>query len=204
MLELIGLAAFSYLLGSIPTAYIAGKLKSDVDIRKKGSGNVGATNALVIIGPLFGIAVYIVDLLKGLIPVLLAKHYIGTDLSMGLCGLCAVLGHDFSVFLAFTGGKGVATTTGAVFGINSLVMWIIVLLWFVVLVPITNQFILSSLICLALIPILMFVFKLSWTLVIFGALYFLVGLFTHRQDIVRIARREEPRAFDSIKKYLKK
>lgn len=204
MLKLSALVIFSYLLGSIPSAFIAGKIKKHIDIRKAGTGNVGATNVLLVIGPVVAIMVYIVDLLKGLFPVLLAREIIGTDLSMGLCGLAAILGHDYSIFLRFSGGKGIATTTGAMFGINSTIIWIIIFAWFIILVPVTNYFILSSLICLLGIPILMFFFKLSDTFIIFGILYFLVGLFTHRDAVVRIARGKENRAFDSIKKYFSK
>lgn len=204
MLSIVLLVVFSYLLGSIPTAYLAGKLKRGIDIRKRGSGNVGATNALVIIGPLVGLLVYIIDLLKGLIPVLIAKRFLGTDLSMGLAGLAAIIGHDYPIFLGFSGGKGVATTTGVMFGLDQRIMWIIVIAWFVVLVPLTNQFILSSLLCMLLIPLLMFTFRLSSTVVIFGCLYFLVGLFAHREDVVRIVKGQSPKAFDMVRQYLKR
>ncbi len=204
MLELIILIIASYLLGSIPSAYIAGKIKKGFDIRKQGSRNVGATNTLVMVGPISAVLVYSVDLFKGLIPVLIAKRLFGCDLSMGLAGLAAIIGHDYPIYLGFTGGKGVATTTGVMFGINAVIMWIIIFLWFVILVPVTNQFILSSLICILMIPVLMAVFKVSNTLLIFGLLYFLVGAFTHRGDIATIAQGKSPRAFDSIKKYLKK
>jgi len=204
MLKLSALVIFSYLLGSIPSAYIAGKIKKHIDIRKVGTGNVGATNVLLVIGPIVAVLVYAVDLLKGLFPVLIARNIIGTDLSMGLCGLAAILGHDYSIFLRFTGGKGVATTTGVMFGINAVIISIVTVTWFLLLVPVTNYFILSSLIAMLMIPILMYLFKLSNTFIVFGILYFLVGLFTHRDAVVRIARGKEKRAFDSIKKYFSK
>jgi glycerol-3-phosphate acyltransferase PlsY len=189
-------------MGSFPSAYLAGKIRKGIDIRREGSCNAGATNVLIVVGPIFAALVYIADLLKGLIPVLLARNIIGTDISMGLCGLAAILGHDFPVFIRFSGGKGVATTTGAMFGINAVIISIIILAW-IVLVGITDYFILSSLICMLLIPILMYFFKLSLTYVIFGALYFLIGLFTHRADVVRIFSGKHPKAFDSIKKYFR-
>lgn len=201
MLKLSALVIFSYLLGSIPSAYIAGKIRKSIDIRKAGTGNVGATNVLLVIGPIVAALVYAVDLLKGLIPVLLAGNIIGSDLSMGLCGLAAILGHDYPVFLKFSGGKGVATTTGVMFGINAVIIWIVIFAWFIVLVPATNYFILSSLICLLGIPILMYLFKLSNTFIVFGILYFLVGLFTHRDAVVRILTGKEKRALSSIRSY---
>ena len=200
-IELFLLTIFAYLLGSIPSAYIAGKIKKHVDIRKAGTGNVGATNVLLVIGPAVAAMVYIVDLLKGLFPVLLARVIIGTDLSMGLCGLAAILGHDYSIFLKFSGGKGVATTTGVMFGINAQIILILIFAWFIILVPVTNYFILSSLICILGIPVLMYLFKLSNTLIIFGILYFLVGLFTHRDAVVRIVNGKEKRALSSIRSY---
>jgi len=203
MLKLIVLVIFSYFLGSFPSAYLAGKLKKGIDIRKKGSGNAGATNVLIVVGPIFAILVYVVDLLKGLIPVLLAREYFGTDLSMGLAGMAAILGHDFSVFLRFSGGKGVATTTGALFGINSAVMTILIFAW-IIFVALTNYFILSSLICMLFIPISMYFFKLSNTFIIFGVLYLFVGLFTHRLDIVKIFKGQEPKALSSVKKFFRK
>jgi glycerol-3-phosphate acyltransferase PlsY len=200
MIKLIAIAAFAYLLGSFPTAYLAAKIRKGMDIRRVGTGNAGATNVLVVAGPLLAALVYVIDLLKGLVPVLLARNFIGTDISMGLAGFAAILGHDFSIFLGFSGGKGVATTTGAMFGINSWIISIIIIAW-VILVGVTNYFILSSLICMLSIPILMYFFKLSNTFLIFGVLYFLVGLFTHRHDVVRIFSGREEKALSSINKY---
>jgi glycerol-3-phosphate acyltransferase PlsY len=200
ILKLTGLVVFSYLLGSFPSAYVAAKIKKGIDIRRYGTGNVGATNVLLVVGPVFAVLVYIIDLLKGLVPVLLARSIIGTDLSMGLTGLAAILGHDFSVFLKFSGGKGVATTTGVMFGINSLIALIVILAW-LVFVVITDNFILSSLLCMLYIPILMCSFRLSSTYVIFGVLYFLAGLFTHREDIVRIFSGQGNKALPAVRKY---
>ena len=204
MLQLITLVIFSYIIGSVPSAYIAGRLRKSIDIRKAGTGNVGATNTLIVIGPTIALIVYVFDLLKGLMPVLMAREIIGTDLSMGLCGLAAILGHDYPSCLRVTGGKGVATTTGAGFGLNANVMWMVIFAWFIILVPVTNYFIIASLVSMLLIPILMYYYKLSMTLVIFGWLFFLVGLFTHRKDVVRILKGQHPKAFESAKKYFKR
>jgi glycerol-3-phosphate acyltransferase PlsY len=203
MAQLIILVIFSYLLGSVPSAYIAGKMKKGLDIRKEGSGNVGATNTLMVVGPFSAVFVYAFDLLKGLIPVLLAKHYIGTEVSMGLAGLAAVIGHDFSIFLRFSGGKGIATTTGAIFGINPSTMWILIAAW-IIFVFITDYFIVSSLLCLIFLPVLMHIFRPSPVFIVFGVLFFLLGLFTHWKDIVRIRAGHGPRAIESMRKYFRK
>jgi len=128
------LIVFAYFIGSIPSAYIAGKLKKGVDIRKEGTGNVGATNTILVAGPLIGAIVYIFDVLKGLVPVLIARELIGTELSMGLVGLAAILGHDFSFLLAFKGGKGVATTIGTITVLNPLTALLLLATWVSVVV----------------------------------------------------------------------
>lgn len=109
----------SYLMGSIPTAFLLVRSTKDVDIREVGSGNVGATNALRAAGKGIGLAVLLLDGLKGVIVVtLIAGTLLGeaTLFSRLLCGLAAVIGHDFPIFLRFRGGKGVATTIGVLLG----------------------------------------------------------------------------------------
>ncbi|MFC1559766.1 glycerol-3-phosphate 1-O-acyltransferase PlsY [Candidatus Margulisiibacteriota bacterium] len=202
-LKLIVLFVLAYLLGSIPSAYIAGRLKKGVDIRKAGTGNVGATNALIVAGPAIGALVYIFDVLKGVVPVLVAREVVGTDLSMGLAGLAAILGHDYSIFLKFSGGKGIATTTGVLFAINAqLMLWIFV--GWCVFTGLTNYFVAASLLSTALVPITMYMWDFSQTYIIFGIVYFLIALYTHRQDTVRIIWGREKKARDSIKKFFKK
>lgn len=105
----------AYLIGSFPTSFILGKFLKNVDIRKVGSGNVGATNAFRVLGPRIGITVMVIDILKGFAPV----WYAGTrrlgdrqDILILIVGLAAILGHVFTIFLNFRGGKGVATTGG--------------------------------------------------------------------------------------------
>jgi len=105
-----------YLLGSIPFGFIIGKIKG-VDVRRSGSGNIGATNVLRTLGPAAGGTVFVLDFLKGALPVWLAQGYSGDPVIVVLCGLAAVVGHAFPIFLAFKGGKGVATSAGVLFGI---------------------------------------------------------------------------------------
>ncbi len=104
----------AYILGSIPTSYIMGKLIKGIDIRNFGSGNVGATNALRILGTKVGIFTLIIDIGKGFLAVNIARFIIPepTDLLIISTGLFAILGHIFTVFLNFKGGKGVATSAG--------------------------------------------------------------------------------------------
>jgi len=117
-MSLFGLIVIAYLIGAIPTALLAGKLLRGIDIRKAGSGNVGATNTWRVLGWKAGVAVLALDLGKGLIAAALVPKIPFGPLPLGLpdvavlCGLAAVLGHVFPVYIGFRGGKGVATTTG--------------------------------------------------------------------------------------------
>ena len=119
---LVGLAIFAFLLGSIPFGMLLARAKG-VDIRTVGSGNIGATNVVRALGPKVGLAVFVLDVLKGTIPALIAKQVVQAPvgavqiqtISM-LMGVVAILGHMFSPFIGFKGGKGVATGFGAALG----------------------------------------------------------------------------------------
>lgn len=117
------LAAFAigaYLLGSIPTGLIAGKLLRGVDIREYGSGKTGTTNTLRTLGRGPALAVLIADLLKGALPVLLARLATDDAWVHAAAGLAAIIGHDWPVFAGFRGGRGVATTFGALLALMPL------------------------------------------------------------------------------------
>ena len=125
MISLIFVFVLSFIIGSIPTAYIFGKLFKGIDIREYGSGNVGATNALRILGTSIGIFVLVFDISKGVISTVLIPSinpfkelYISSELIRCVSGISAILGHIFSPFLNFKGGKGVATGFGVFLGID--------------------------------------------------------------------------------------
>ncbi len=119
MLNEILLLAGAYLLGSIPTGLLLAKA-AGVDIRNTGSGNIGATNVYRTLGRSVGIATLVGDCLKGLLPVLAAKYLGMSELWVALAGLAAFLGHVYTVFLGFKGGKGVATALGVFLGVSPL------------------------------------------------------------------------------------
>ena len=141
---LIALAIFAYLLGAIPFGFIFGKLKG-IDLRKTGSGNIGATNAGRVLGKKYAYICFGLDALKGFVPMILAKLVIGEQASMVqiwlwlFVGSSAILGHIFPVYLKFKGGKGVSTSLGMVLGLwpyytvpglLSFAVWIVTLyLW---------------------------------------------------------------------------
>ena len=119
MIEFAAVVIGSYLIGSIPSGLVIGKLKG-IDVREYGSGNIGTTNVLRTLGARYGALVLIADVFKGVIAVLLARYIIGSPMSEMAAGFAAVAGHDWSLFLKFKGGRGVATSLG---GILPLAMW---------------------------------------------------------------------------------
>ena len=102
----------SYLIGSIPNAILVSRWARHADIEHLGDGNVGAKNVFVAVGPAAGILVGALDILKGALVVLLARHFTTNENIVMLAGVCAILGHDFSIFIHFHGGQGLATTAG--------------------------------------------------------------------------------------------
>ena len=122
----------SFLLGSIPFGYLIARLKG-IDIRKYGSGNVGATNVARVLGKKYGVLVYLLDFLKGFIPTLIAVKSFGINSWVtAAVGLSAILGHMFSPFLGFRGGKGVATASGVLFAVSPLLGFVALALWWAV------------------------------------------------------------------------
>ncbi|NPA57685.1 MAG: glycerol-3-phosphate 1-O-acyltransferase PlsY [Aquificae bacterium] len=119
---------FTYLIASIPFGYIVGRMLGR-DIRKEGSGNIGATNVARTLGKKAGAVVLFLDMLKGFLPVYLAKAYGFDDKFVALVGLTAVVGHCYSVFMGFKGGKGVATGIGVLIALSPTVALIVILLW---------------------------------------------------------------------------
>ena len=118
----------AYLLGTFPTAYLVSRYVAGIDIREYGSGNAGASNVMEHVGKRIGLAQGIFDcLIKGTAPVLVGHHLLGVDLWVqGAAGFAAVAGHNWSPFLKFTGGRGVATALGAALGLG---MWIEILVF---------------------------------------------------------------------------
>ncbi len=135
-LAILAIAA-AYLLGAVPFGLLIGRLKG-LDIRQHGSGNIGATNAVRVLGKPLGITTFVLDALKGFVPAfvfpLLVPGGAETSALSILCGVAAILGHTFPLYLRFKGGKGVATSVGVLFGIApaagvvAMVTWIVVLL----------------------------------------------------------------------------
>jgi acyl phosphate:glycerol-3-phosphate acyltransferase len=136
MLTLTGVLLGSYLLGSIPFGYVAGKIRG-IDIRKIGSGNIGATNVVRVLGKRYGYSVFVLDFLKGFGAVKIsisiatdARPEWGSPEIFGiLAAIASVIGHSFPLWLKFRGGKGVATAAGALFGLMPVAALIAVIIW---------------------------------------------------------------------------
>jgi glycerol-3-phosphate acyltransferase PlsY len=143
----------SYLLGAMPTSYLAGRLFRGIDLREHGSRNLGATNLYRVLGWRYAIPVGLIDAAKGLIPVLVfAPHVSPSELFALVCGLVAVLGHVFSVFVGFKGGKGVATAAGVMLGLAPVALGVALVVW-VALVYFTGYVSLGSIAAAAVFPL---------------------------------------------------
>jgi glycerol-3-phosphate acyltransferase PlsY len=186
-----------YLLGSIPTAYWLVKWAKGMDIRAIGSGNVGATNVLRTVGLWAGLAVFAIDILKGVIAAGLIPRWMLGASALGIslaCGLAAVLGHDFSCFLRFRGGKGVSTTIGVLLASAPIVAGIVMGVW--VLVFVGFRYVsLSSLVSALALPVGQLALRHSLPAVLMGACLSVLIIVRHRANIQRLLGGVEHRAW---------
>lgn len=190
--NLIFLVILGYFLGSIPFGYLISKAKG-VDIRKIGSGNIGGMNVFRALGLKWAILVVILDAAKGAIPTYLAASFLVFEWQIALVAISPILGHIFSVWLKFKGGKGVATLFGVLF---TLLGWRILLIWFGVWLLLLAIFKMTSLVNLLMVSYLPLIFWLSFhslAYVTFGFIVFILIWWAHRENLRRIAKNEEPK-----------
>ncbi len=194
------LALGSYLLGSLPFGFIVARL-CGIDITSVGSGNIGATNVARVLGWKLGVLVFFLDVGKGVLPPLVTVWQTGNHDAAVLMGVAAVLGHTFSPFLKFKGGKGVATGLGALVGSAPLV-GAYVFGVFLVLFAVTRIVSVSALIATLSVIVFGLLTHQSWVyFAVFGPLVVYVFI-RHRANIGRIIRGEEPK-LDLRKKMMK-
>lgn len=175
-----------YLLGSIPFGYIAGKLFKKIDIRELGSGNIGATNVFRILGPSLASLVLISDIGKGIFSIYLVQYFnIDNLLILTIAGLAVICGHDWSLFLGFKGGKGIATTFGVIFALNPIISILAIVVWVVVMI-ITRYASLSSILAVISIMIFTILFKQPYEYIIFSAIITVLSIFKHKENIKRL------------------
>ena len=190
----------AYLVGSIPSAVWVGRTFYNIDVREYGSGNAGATNTFRVLGKKPGIAVLIMDVLKGFLCVKLAyimgdydsqsPEFIDFELGLGVCGL---LGHIFPVFVGFRGGKGVATLLGILIGIHPEAA-LLCALAFILTLYLSGYVSLSSMVSGITFPIVIMVFySTNSSINIFSLAVAILILITHQRNIERILRGDESR-----------
>ena len=196
-METFLLVIFAYLLGSVPTGYILGSL-AGVDVRKAGSGNVGATNVARVVGKRHGIFTLVADIAKGFVPVVIALNLGLTATATALVGVAAFLGHLYPIFLRFRGGKGVATALGVFLG---LAPWatVVLMVIFVLVILATRVVSLSSMVAAAAAPIVFWLLTSSPILTGTSVFIALMIVLRHRGNIQRLLSGTEPRvnAFSS-------
>jgi len=190
-MEVYLLVLFAYLLGSVPTGYILGSL-AGVDVRKAGSGNVGATNVARVVGKRHGILTLVADSAKGFIPIAVAFSLDLTLTATALVGTAAFLGHLYPVFLRFQGGKGVATALGVFLGLAPWATLVLVAIFVLVLLA-TRVVSLSSMLAAAFAPIVFWFFFHSPILTGTSLFIAVMIILRHRGNIQRLLLGTEPR-----------
>lgn len=181
-------AIVGYLAGSCPTGYLVAKAFRGVDIRTVGSGNIGATNVGRLMGKKWAVAVSIFDMLKGGLAVLAATLLGYSDVILALTGVCAVLGHNFPVWLKFKGGKGVSTTFGVLAFFNFFNPWPALVggaIWYVAM-RLSNYVSFASMVALASAAVLTYLFKMPIIYTIAAAFLAVLTIWRHRANIVRL------------------
>lgn len=205
MISLLVIFILSYLLGSIPTSIIVGRLVKGIDVRDYGSGNAGGTNAFRVLGWKAGICVSLFDVFKGyLATVVISGVRLDTiafdnmSLLQILAGVCAILGHTFTVFAGFRGGKGVGTAAGMLIGLYP-VSFILCAAVFALVIFSTGIVSIGSMSAAISLPIILVVINnvssvnVDSTLMYFSIIIPLFIIFTHRTNISRLINGEEKR-----------
>lgn len=189
----------AYLIGSIPIALLAGRYFCGVDIREHGSGNMGASNAFRVLGRNLGIAVLVLDILKGYIAVALVPGLFGlaaSPVQQILLAIAAVLGHVFTVFAGFKGGKGVATAVGVFLALATYEM-LIVLVIAGLIIAFTGYISLASVSGAVLLPFLLYFFQRPTVIVFACVALSVLILIRHQSNILRLINGTERQITDS-------
>jgi acyl phosphate:glycerol-3-phosphate acyltransferase len=195
MVEAVLALLASYLVGAIPTSHVVSRLFAKIDLRQHGSGNLGATNLYRVLGWKYAVPVALFDIAKGVVPVLLfAPRVTNSQLFALACGVAAIVGHVFSVFVGFKGGKGVATAAGVMLALTPLALGVAAAVW-AALVFLTGYVSVGSIAAAAVLPIAVYLLErpitgeLLWIDAAVGAGVILL----HRRNIQRLLRGTESR-----------
>ena len=190
MLAFIFWLIAGYLAGSCPTGYLLAKCISGKDIREFGSGNIGATNVGRLLGKKYAVFVAVFDMFKGAIVVLFASYFSSNDWLLALCGACAVLGHNFPLWLKFKGGKGVATTFGVIGFYQFFTPWPALLggaVWYIVMKT-TRYVSIASIIGLFAAAFFTLLFKMPLPYFYTAFALALLSAFRHSSNLKRISQ----------------
>lgn len=180
-------ALLFYLLGALPFSYWIARLAKGLDIRQLGSGNPGATNVTRKVGWPYGIAAFVLDFSKGALAAYLAAQW---ALPLWVAGF-AVIGHDWTFWLKFKGGKGVATTLGVILFVSWLALFITLGIWLVT-VALSHRASLASMIALLLSPLALLPLGAPLEYLLFLAGLGLLAVWRHQENIARLTKGEEP------------
>lgn len=195
---------FSYLIGSIPFSFLLAKILKNIDLRKVGSGNIGATNLARVLGYKIGALGLLLDISKGIIPVILLADLTSSSLDISqdslrlILGLASICGHNWSIFLKLKGGKGIATSFGVLIGLAlksflvAKIILILALIWVLTLI-ISGYVSLSSIISAILLPIFLYIFSLNQDFILFGIIMAVFAIFRHKSNIIRLLQHKEHR-----------
>lgn len=181
----------SYLIGSIPFSYLTALYWKGIDIRKIGSGNVGTTNVWRNAGPVAGVMALAGDLGKGVLAIMLARHY-GDPLLVALSGMAVLAGHSWPLFLGFQGGKLVATGVGVLMAISPPVGALAAAIWLAA-VGITKYVSVASILAVSSIPLLMLAFHLERPYLAVGFFITFFAVYKHVPNIKRLLAGTEPK-----------
>ncbi len=184
----------AYIIGSIPTGYLIVKHFKGEDIRKIGSGSTGATNVKRVMGGKWFVITLILDLIKGMIPVILAQHFTSAFSGIGLlpvlAAMAVLLGHSKSIFLNFTGGKSVASGVGTILALNWVAVLIFAILW--VTITKTSKYVsLGSIIAIWSTPITMLLLGAPLAYVAYGIVGAFYITYLHRENVQRLLQGTE-------------
>ncbi|MGE4357498.1 MAG: glycerol-3-phosphate 1-O-acyltransferase PlsY [Candidatus Omnitrophota bacterium] len=188
----------AFFIGSFPTGYIITKLLKKTDIRQEGSGNIGATNVWRVTGKIPGVLVLIVDILKGYLVVkylALCEPISSTFSTLEeriILGFAVILGHTFSVFLKFKGGKGVATSAGVIFALEPRIFFICVVIWMIVFI-VFRYVSLASITTAVLLPFILLITNRPFIYIMFGVFLALLVSYKHLSNIRRLILGNEPK-----------
>lgn len=186
----------AYLIGSISTSTVIVKMLTGSDIRQHGSKSAGATNTVRVLGIRWGIAVLLVDLLKGMIALwIVAGMTQANPVALSLSAVFVVIGHNWPIFFAFRGGKGIATTIGVLLWLAPW-MTVVALIICVIVIGITRYVSLGSLVFTVLMPILIGIWGAHDAALFAAIILALLSIYRHRENIARLVRGEERKLFD--------